>query len=415
MISTVSPVPRAGLPTRFWVMTCAIVISNLGDGMAYAAFPLLAEKSVGDSALLVAGVFAAGQLPNLAAIHVGALVDRLELRRVVRVVEFFRATLLLGFALLVARDGTPWIGLIAGVVLLLGIGQVFTDTAAHVALPSMVPVGQLGRANGTLFSAQYGAEQMAGPAIGGILFAAAASMPFLFDGLSFAFVALVLPLAIPRRAPRPATGGVVTSIRGEVREGVSFFRSDPLLQMLAAVVVFFAFCQAMVFSTLVLLAKGPLGLGSWGFGLLIAAASVGNVLGGLVGGRIERRRRADTVLIGAGVTVALAYMLAAATDDYLVVGIALFVEAVCVAAANVANVTARQRIIPSHLLGRTLGVFRLLICGVIPLGAVAGGLLAEFGTPRTPLLAAGGLQLLAISTIGIKLTKAVGADSRLAL
>lgn len=406
---------RARLPGRFWLMMSAAVVSMLGDGVAFAAFPLLAAKLAGaNSGLTVAALFAAGQLPSLAALHIGVLVDRVDRRRAIRWVETTRGVLLVGFAVLVARDHAPPIWTVAATVFLIGLGQVVTDTALQASLPLMVADKELGRANGLLFSAQHTTEQMAGPALGGVLFAALIAAPFALDSASFFVAALLLPLAVPagRSAGEQPVGRAGFS--EDLREGISYFRSEPLLKMIAAIILAFAFCQAMMIGTLVVFAKGPLGLGAAGFGLLISVVSVGNVLGGLLGGPVERRWRTDTVLIAGGGVAALSYMLAGATTDYLVVGIALFVEGVAVAVANVATVTARQKIIPAHLLGRTFGVFRVLIFGAIPLGALAGGVFVDLGDPRTPLLVAGGLQLLVVSSTGMVLSRRVAADRRLA-
>ena len=61
----------------------------------------------------------------------------------------------------------------------------------------------------------------------------------------------------------------------------------------------------------------------------------------------------------------------------VVVGTALFVEAVCVAVGNVSSLTVRQKVIPPEIFGRVMGTFRLLILGSIPIGSIFGGLLAS--------------------------------------
>ena len=65
------------------------------------------------------------------------------------------------------------------------------------------------------------------------------------------------------------------------------------------------------------------------------------------------------------------------------------------ALANTEMVSIRQRLVPDVLLGRVTGVFGLASSIGMVLGAIAGGVLTDLGTPRVPLLVAGVVQLAA--------------------
>ena len=65
---------------------------------------------------------------------------------------------------------------------------------------------------------------------------------------------------------------------------------------------------------------------------------------------------------------------------------------------NVVTVSLRQQIVPSRLLGRVNSVYRMLGWGLMPLGALAGGFVAQAAGLRAPYVVGGilcGLSLLA--------------------
>jgi hypothetical protein len=90
---------------------------------------------------------------------------------------------LLGVAVLVAAASIP---LLYAVFFALGTAETLFDNAAVSILPAVVPGDGLPRANGRLLGVRMVSEQLAGPPLGGLLFAAAAAVPFLLDAGSFA-------------------------------------------------------------------------------------------------------------------------------------------------------------------------------------------------------------------------------------
>ena len=81
-----------GLGARFNKLWAAVIVSNLGDGVMGVAFPLLVASVTRDP-VLVAGATVVGRLPWLLfALPAGALVDRLDRRRVMVAVDGGRGT-----------------------------------------------------------------------------------------------------------------------------------------------------------------------------------------------------------------------------------------------------------------------------------------------------------------------------------
>lgn len=127
----------AGRWTNFGKLWTASTVSFLGDGVTLAAGPLLAASVTRDP-VLVAGVAVAQQLPWLLfSLPGGALVDRVDRRRVMWVSDAVRcATVgLLGLAVLLDLASLP---ILYAAFFVLGAATVPFSAATASILPSVV-------------------------------------------------------------------------------------------------------------------------------------------------------------------------------------------------------------------------------------------------------------------------------------
>jgi MFS family permease len=379
---------RRRLGATFWRLFGAAGISSLGDGLVLVGFPLLALSLTTDP-LLIAGVSVAGRLPALLfSVPAGAVVDRIDRRRLVAAVNTVRTLALVGFgsAVLASGDNLP---ALYATVFVLGTGDMVFSVATQASLPGMVAAADLPQANGYLVTADVTGSQFVGPALGGLAFSAARSLPFLADAASFVASGFVVRTALPKGKPR----GEQPAFLSDVRDGLRFFFRHRLLRALALVVASLAFCQAMVFAELVLYGTRQLHLSHVGYGLFFAGASAGNIIGSLGAGRIHAWLGPARCIIGAAVISGAAYLLLSVTSQPVTATLVLCLEAVAVAVGNVTTVSLRQRVIPAHLMGRVGSAFRLLLYGLIPIGAITGGAVTSAAGLRTAFRVAGGLQL----------------------
>jgi MFS family permease len=182
-----------------------------------------------------------------------------------------------------------------------------------------------------------------------------------------------------------------------------------MLPLLAALTAGLALFQAAVLSVLVLFALRDLHLSTAGYGVFLAITALGNVGGGLVAPRLRRRFSTATILGVGGVLAGVAYLVVAATSSVVVAQVAFFVEAAAVTSGTVASISLRQRHIPRPLMGRVSNVFRAIIWGAIPLGALAGGVLADVRSLRATFVAAGAGQLALVVATARPLRRRVRA------
>jgi len=218
------------LGAAFWTVWSASTAVNLGDGVRLVALPLLATRLTSDPAL-IALVTVVTFLPAVVfGSLAGVLVDRVDRRQAMLAANSGRALILLTLVALIANDlmTMPWLLLFA---LLYGIGEVIADPAAHAYLPRIVAPQQLGRANSKIFTGQIVGEDFVGRALGGVLFAGAAFLPFAGNAAVLVLAALLIATVPPDPSTPPVgpeTGGTPAQrVWTDLREGLRFVFSSP--------------------------------------------------------------------------------------------------------------------------------------------------------------------------------------------
>lgn len=386
------PGRRAPVGSRYWRIWYATAASNLGDGLTLVAIPLLAATFTRDP-LTIAGI---GVFTPLAKIAVslagGVLVDRGDRRRLMIGADLVRLVAMTAFAVLVASDDISF-PIVYLIVFVLGIGEFLFDTAAVAVVRDVVPARRLTTANGWLYAAEDGAQDLAAPPLGAALFGVAVWLPFVVDASSFVLSALLIFSLRGRfRAERAA---VRTTVRGELREGFRFTFSVPFFRSAAMIWATLGFTLGATLATLVLFVVQTLDAGELGYAVIITAGAVGIVLGNLLTARLERTLRPGGVLVSAIVVSGIALVGTGVAPVFAVAAVAQAVWGIGFALANTQMVSVRQRLVPDALLGRVTGVFGLLSAVGMVAGAVVGGALTEGGGPRVPILFAGVVTVVA--------------------
>lgn len=371
-------------------------LSNLADGVYKVALPLVAIHFTRSPAL-VAGLELARTLPWLVgALQVGALVDRLDRRRTMVWSNAARAGFVAVPAVgLAVGQGSIWLLYVAAAAV--GICEVFYDTAAQSIIPSIVPRSRLDRANGRLYAVELGAQQFAGPPLAGFLVAAALAMSFTVPAALWLLA--IGALLMLRGSFRPPTDGRRTTLRSDIRQGLSFVHGQPVLRTMAVMVGIGNLATSATGAVLVLFAVGAgsaMGLTEPQFGLLSAVIAVGGLVGGIVAERVQRRLGRARTLTLSLVGIITFVAAPALTAQVAIIAAVFFAGGVALMLWNITTVSFRQRITPDHLLGRVNSTYRLLAWGTMPLGAVLGGAIGEWFGVRSVYAVMG---LLAVSVL----------------
>ena len=383
---------RQELGAAYWRLWWANAVSTVGDGAFAAALPLLAVTLTRDPEL-ISLVAAATYLPwLLVSLPAGVLVDRHDRVTLMWRSQLVQCAVVAAIAILVAVRAVD-IAVLAASGFLLGSAQVVFTNAAQSVLPQLVPPAQLPRANGNQYVVQTVGQSFAGPPLGSVMFAAVKALPFCLDAVSFAGSALLLARLPTQRPGAHADPGPVLA---RIGAGLRWLRGHRLLRIVALLLSVNNFCAQLGQATLVLFATQTLHLGARGYGLLLTASAAGSVAGGVLNPVLTRRLgEVRSLIVASGINAVIYVGIGLAPGA--VIGVALLAaNGFAVTMWNVVTVTLRQRIVPDEMLGRVNSTYRMLGWGMIPLGALAGGLVAQAAGLRAPWVLAGSLRGLAL-------------------
>lgn len=389
------------LSKAYWRTWTAVGVSSVGDGLAFAALPLLAE-SLSDRGLWVTLTFAAARLPWLLfGVAAGAWVDSRPARLTMMQMDAVRflTMLVLGVAVYAGVASIPIVLVVAFIV---GVADCAHIPAASSLLPQLVRSGELDRGNSYLGSAELAGEQFAGPSLGALLFSWAPWLPFVGDASSF-FGSGALLRGV--RVEEERSYAKRLSLRPDISAGWAWFRQNRDLWALTLFLCVGAGATGMTNSALVLYGKRHLGLSNWQFGLFIGVPAIGGLIGSVLAFRIWRRLETRLCVAACFVALTVALTVLAATRSTIVAAAAFCVEGFIPPIINTIIRTLRQQGVPTHLLGRVSSVGRLMMISAAFAGAGVAGAVADISTIPTVYGVAAALTLAALLVGGRQLSR----------
>jgi MFS family permease len=355
-----------------WLLAAAWT-TNVGDGIALAAGPLLIAAQTHDP-LLVALAGLLQQLPwLLTGLYAGVIADRLDRRRIMIAANLARVAVLAVLTLTIVT-GRVSIGLTLAAMFALGLAETFEDVTAHTLTPMIVAPEDLGIANARLLSGYITANQLAGPPIGAFLFAAGMATPFAVQA---ACVALGAILIARLRLPPPAVERPDSRVRQEIGEGLRWLWQHRAVRTLALTIVTFNITFGAAWSVLVLYALNRLQMGEVGFGLLTTASALGGLMGTAGYGWLERRVSLANIMRGGLVIETLTHLALALTSTPAVALAVMFVFGAHAFIWGTTSTAVRQRAVPADFQGRVGSVYMIGVIGGMVVGGAIGGLIAR--------------------------------------
>jgi MFS family permease len=366
----------------------ASIVSNLGSFLQVVASSWLMLELTG-SALWVGLMVAAPTLPLLVvAMPAGAMADLFERRRIVLVSQVIMAVVAATTALLgIAGLLTP--GLLLGLGLALGTGTAFNLPSWQAMVPDLVPNHHVASAV-ALNSASANMARAVGPALGGLLVATVgAEAAFALNAVSY--LAVVVAVA---RFPRTAMDAEHESMGTAIASGLRYARFTPSYRWVLGVAASFATTSAVLQATLPTFTSERLGGGADAYGLLLGAMGVGALVGAFTRPIAATRLRGVMVpgcisAFGlAGIALGLSRQLPVAMLVLIIAGV-LWVWILATL-----NATA-QLLAPAWVRGRIMSLYTLAFLGLLPVGSILAGAVAD--------LTSAGTALVALSTVTVGL------------
>jgi MFS family permease len=350
--------------------------TNLGDGVAIAAGPLLVASLTGNPFLVSLAALLRWAPALIFGLYAGVLSDRRDRRRIVMAADGLRAVVLIAMVLaLVAGRLTAVEAVVA--LGLLATAEVFADNTSATLAPMLVHRDDLAIANARLQTGFITLNQLIGPPIGAALFAAGRAWPFAAEMvLVAAGVALVSRIALPTVEPGNAVAGPA-GVTHDIVEGVRWTVRHPAVRTLVLTILIFNVTFGAAWSVLVLYAQQRLGLGAVGFGLLTTVSAAGGLLGTGLYGWITHRVSLGNVMRAGLIIETFTHLGLAVTTSPWVASSIFFVFGAHAFIWGTTSITVRQRAVPTQLQGRVNSVNSIGTFGGLVIGSAIGGLLAS--------------------------------------
>ena len=349
-------------------------VTNIGDGITLAAGPLLVASQTRNPLAVAMATFLQ-RLPWLMfGLYAGVLADRVSRRAIVIVTGLVRVTILV---LLIASilTGRVDTAVVLTALFLFGVNETFGETASTTVLPMLVSPDNLGVANSRSLTGVIVWNQLAGPPVGAVLFAAGMALPFVSEAVCvLAGVLLIARVQLP--APdKPAAGR--TRVRTDISEGWRWLWAHPAIRTLAITIFTFNITFGAAFSVLVLYARERLGMSALGFGLITTASAAGGLLGTASYGWLERRVPLGVIMRGGLIIETLTHLALALTRWVWLALTVFFIFGAHAFIWGTTSTSVRQRAVPTEFQGRVGSVYLTGVVGGLVIGSAIGGAVAS--------------------------------------
>ncbi|MEV0169182.1 MFS transporter [Nonomuraea fuscirosea] len=380
----------------------ARTISITGSEVSKLAIPLTAVTLLTASPSQMGMLTAAASVPALAfGLQSGAIADRLTRHRPMMIaceLVSCAAAVTIPIAWLLGVLNVVWLIVVA---LVIGTAGVLFKAANFPHIAAVVPTAQRTEAMAG-FHASYSVASVSGPGLAGLLVQLlTAPLAVLAEALSFLTSVLLL------RSIRTPEKNTATTSRGmwqDVMEGLKASVTHPILRALlgAGVTInFFAMAYTAVYMLYML---NTLDIPKSLIGVLIALGGAGGLLGAWATARLSKRYGEDRVLLIAVIFFPMEILTVGLLNGSLWWKISILVltgtitGGIVVAFATCMGAIILRETSP-ELRGRVNATMTFAVQGVLALGGLAGGLVAELiGLRPVILICAAGI---ALSTIWI--------------
>ena len=392
--------------TRIW---SASLITNLVDGVLRLAAPLLAV-SLTEDPILIGALTALGLLPWLFfAIPIGAIVDRVDRRKALVLGNSLRAVIALFIAFAVSQDFINiWLLLIA--VFLFGICEVLVDTTSQAVLPQILDKSNFERGNSRLQISEVIVSQFAGAPLSGLLYAVSIALPFFFSTTGFILAGLLILLFPFEREINVRKEGVAgqekLGLKGDIKFALNYLYQDKQIFSIVVITTLLGFFYSLSNAIAPLFVLKELKVSPALFGVVLAIQGVGALAGSIAAPMVSKYLgRGKALAINVFFASLLVIFIGLSPNAYFFVAMSVLIG-FTISVWNILLMSLYQSLIPPELYGRIHGARRTIVWGLMPIGALLGGVIARGGL-RLPFLIGGSIATL-IASFSYKHIKRIG-------
>ncbi len=373
-------------------------IGQFGAQLAGFVIPVFAVQYLHASEMEMGVLNAAEQAAFLViGLPVGAWVDRMRKRRVMIVTDVVRA-LVLSVLVALTFTGHASIPVLIAVALAISVCNTFFDVAYQSFVPAVTGKRHLLEGNSKL-EATHSVMFIVGPALGGLLIRFVNPIAVLggtvVTYLASAFTVQKISLKEelkPNEERRP--------LPQEIKEGLAWVLKHRVLRRIVMTTAASNLFNAMAHAVVLIFILRHIGISEAVYGVVVAIAASGGLFGAVIADKLSMRVGVMRILPLSAIVWGLAEFLVP-VGGFLpplaaaaLIALSMFATNFCILVYNIAQVTYRQRVCPTELLGRMNASVRFIVWGVGPIGALLGGWIGSQINSWTTLWIAAVLGLL---------------------
>jgi MFS family permease len=386
--------------TKLWM---GHSISGLGSQFTMFVLPLLATIMLGASPAQMGLLTSLGFLPFLLfSLFAGVWVDRFRRRPILITASLFNALSLLAIPVLYFLDALSILALLI-VQFLVGTGTVFMTIAANTYMPSLIKREQLVDGNSKI-QLSNSVARIAGSGLGGGLVALlSAPVVILFDIMTY-FMSIIFLLSIKTKEETREVKKSERNIFNEIGEGIKIVFNSPVIRTILFSSTWYNFFYSMFLPLFILFVGVDLKLSSTIIGVIFGMGGVGAIIGSTLAKKLVSKLGFGSLLSKINILTGVSILLmvgATFLDTIFMVALLIVAQitlSACATIYSINTVSLRTAITPNHLLGRTNASLTAISFGILAIGPILGGGIAQL---------IGNEMMIIICGIGIALSTVV--------
>jgi MFS family permease len=385
---------------NFRLLWSGLIVSNMGTWMQNVASGWLVLQLTNSPLWLGLLGFSFAVPMVILPPFAGAVVDRVNRIRLLFFTQSMQMLNVLVLALL------TWFGRVEVWHILVNafVGAMllaFDNPARQALFPDLVAPRDLLNAL-SLNSATYTGAALVGPAIAGILLEPlGAGTLFFLNGVSY--LAVIVALAMMRDV-RTHSGGKPGSLGSLFQSGLSYVRSHRLILALLILSSVAAIFGRSYQSLLPAFSRDIWHAGAEGYGLLLAAAGGGALVGAFGLAYLKQVPRQGALMLVNGLLFSIILIAFSLSPSFLLGLLLLFFAGITSTVFLTMIATFIQLSVPNEMRGRVMSLYTVTLIGLPSLGAMGSGAVAEWlggveGAPHAVLIGAIILALILLAVL----------------
>ena len=354
-----------------------------------------------DSAFMVGAVHGARSIPFLVISPLaGVLADRFD-RRLLLAASQSVGVLTASTMAFLDFSGLIEIWHVFVLTTVFGIGWSINNPVRHAIVPQLVEREDLMNAI-ALNSMGFNISRATGPLMAAVLLATLGfGHIFAITAVLYAIVTMGI-LSVRYRSEPPQA--LQESLWENLTGGLRYLRSQPTIGTLLAFALFPIFVGMPYIALMPVFARDVLGQDELGFAILMTVAGVGSLFSTFLLASSATLPRPGMILLGVGIVFASALIAFGFSDSFLLsVAIGGLLGAASMLYFSVSNILV-QTLVSDAMRGRVMSLL-MMEFGLLPLGALIVGRMADSLSPGTAIIITGSILWVAAVTAFIAFPK----------